>query len=70
MNAFRYDRTGERIEVEADELAPAAHPLGCDQGWIPVAADVPSVAPCPVCRPRLAGRIERSTTTPNRTEAR
>lgn len=62
----RYDRTGERIDDEDEALPIGTHPAGCDRGWLPVEADVPAVAPCPVCRPALVARLNASREDPPR----
>lgn len=48
---YRYDSTGERVEVEDDEL-----PLHrCDDGWLEDDPDTGKARPCLKCKPHLAG---------------
>lgn len=60
---WKYDRTGERVDLLVDDPDLTGHPHGCDQGWLEV-PDHPGVfRHCPVCR---ALAVHERTTTTNR----
>lgn len=54
--SWRYDMTGERIEVNDDDGLLYVHPVGCDNGWIEVDAEQVIVRACPACRPASGRR--------------